>query len=109
MDVFRFSEPIRRYPSAIAVTACVGKKDRIVICQQPSSVARHADPVVRDPVHQDDSISVGVLRLDEPRIEVCAVGCDDVDISKIVAATFGNGSRIALLAGSERAPWRMQG
>lgn len=84
VDVVALEEAVGSERAAAgAVGAGVGEQYGESALKEELSVSRHADAVVAETVEEEDGVSVGMMRTDEPGTEGDGVRCGDGDVSEV--------------------------
>ncbi len=101
VNVVGFVEAVGRESRAMAVGPGVGKKDSVMIFEEPLAKSVETYAVVADSVKEKYGVAVGVLRAEEPRPKSCAVGSVEFDVLEVFGIGFGGGPGVAFFSGSD--------
>ena len=84
VNVVTFEESVGgERAAAFAVGAGVGEEDGESVGEEELSVSGHAEAVVAEAVEQEDGVSVGLVRMDDPGAEDDVAGRGDGDVDEI--------------------------
>jgi hypothetical protein len=94
--------------AAGALRASVGKENAVAVSKQQPRVSRHAKPVVAEAVKENDGISVGLVRMDDPGAEGYGVGRGDGNVVKVGVNCVGELGHGRFIFGRKRTARRVQ-
>jgi hypothetical protein len=97
VNVVRFSDPVGRQSSAIAMMASVGHQNAIMIIQKPLAVTVHPKPIVGDAMQKNYRVSVWFSGTHKPTAKDYSIRGCQFRITKFYRIVLGGGTSIVLL------------